>query len=296
MRVGYLGPPGTFSEQALLASAGSAGAGDAERVPLPTIREVVLALADGEVEHAVVPMENSTRGFGQRGDRHAAARRAGRARSSARRCWPCTTRSSAARARTPRRPSSSSRTRRRSRSARRFLRTTLPARAAEHATSTAEAVRSRAQRRRARARSATPLAAELYGGRCAARQRRGRLVEHDALRLAGARRWRRRGDRRRRAGAAGEGGWKTSVVFSGDGDGTPGWLVSCLAEFAVARREPQRGSSRGRANAARPLPVPRRSRPAAPTSRRPAREAVEALRRPLRARPSARLVPRGERR
>jgi prephenate dehydratase len=26
--------------------------------------------------------------------------------------------------------------------------------------------------------------------------------------------------------------WKSSVVFSGDGDGSPGWLVRCLSEFA----------------------------------------------------------------
>jgi prephenate dehydratase len=30
------------------------------------------------------------------------------------------------------------------------------------------------------------------------------------------------------AGAA----WKTSVVFAGAGDQTPGWLVRCLSEFA----------------------------------------------------------------
>ena len=32
--------------------------------------------------------------------------------------------------------------------------------------------------------------------------------------------------------AAPEGAWKTSIVFSGDGDGAPGWLLDCLAEFA----------------------------------------------------------------
>ena len=30
-----------------------------------------------------------------------------------------------------------------------------------------------------------------------------------------------------------DGAWKSSVVFSGSGDGTPGWLVRCLAEFDV---------------------------------------------------------------
>jgi prephenate dehydratase len=31
---------------------------------------------------------------------------------------------------------------------------------------------------------------------------------------------------------AGDGPWKTSLVFSGAGDAAPGWLVRCLSEFA----------------------------------------------------------------
>jgi prephenate dehydratase len=58
MRVGYLGPPGTFSEAALHASALAAG----EHVPAATIRDVVLAVAGGDVEFAVVPFENSLEG------------------------------------------------------------------------------------------------------------------------------------------------------------------------------------------------------------------------------------------
>jgi prephenate dehydratase len=39
--------------------------------------------------------------------------------------------------------------------------------------------------------------------------------------------------RQRRAGDAGsDRRMKTTVVFQGDGDGTPGWLVRCLSEFA----------------------------------------------------------------
>jgi prephenate dehydratase len=58
-RAGFLGPAGTFSEEALLASA------DPERimpVALPTILETVQALRAGEVELAIVPIENSLEG------------------------------------------------------------------------------------------------------------------------------------------------------------------------------------------------------------------------------------------
>ena len=58
-RVGYLGPEGTFSEQALLASARP----DSVRpVPRESIYDVVTALREGEVEFALVPIENSLEG------------------------------------------------------------------------------------------------------------------------------------------------------------------------------------------------------------------------------------------
>ena len=59
MKIGYLGPPGTFSEQALLDS-GEAGA--AELVPFHTIRETVLAVQERKVDRAIVPIENSLEG------------------------------------------------------------------------------------------------------------------------------------------------------------------------------------------------------------------------------------------
>jgi prephenate dehydratase len=58
-RVGYLGPAGTFSEEALLASADQAAV---EQVPLKTIYDAVMALRNGEVEFAIVPLENSLEG------------------------------------------------------------------------------------------------------------------------------------------------------------------------------------------------------------------------------------------
>ncbi len=58
-RVGYLGPEGTFTEEALLASAEPSAV---EPVALRTIYDTILALKRGEVEWAVAPIENSLDG------------------------------------------------------------------------------------------------------------------------------------------------------------------------------------------------------------------------------------------
>jgi prephenate dehydratase len=59
MRVAYLGPAGTFSEEAV---ARCELARDAERVPCRSITDAYEALASGAVELAVLPMENSIEG------------------------------------------------------------------------------------------------------------------------------------------------------------------------------------------------------------------------------------------
>ena len=58
MRVAFLGPAGTFTEEALRASA----PGPVEEVPYPSIYETVMAVHDGETDLAVVPIENSLEG------------------------------------------------------------------------------------------------------------------------------------------------------------------------------------------------------------------------------------------
>jgi prephenate dehydratase len=58
IRVGFLGPAGTYSEEALRASARDA----VEEVPYPTIYEAVMAVETGQVDRAVVPIENALEG------------------------------------------------------------------------------------------------------------------------------------------------------------------------------------------------------------------------------------------
>src|SRR5262249_5363107 len=59
MRVAYLGPPGTFSQEALL---GAPGADAWEAVPQPSVYDTVLAVHEGRADRALVPIENSLEG------------------------------------------------------------------------------------------------------------------------------------------------------------------------------------------------------------------------------------------
>ena len=58
MRVGYLGPAGTFSHAAVAKHFGT----QVEAVPFPTFDEIFRAVESGQTEYAVVPVENSTEG------------------------------------------------------------------------------------------------------------------------------------------------------------------------------------------------------------------------------------------
>jgi prephenate dehydratase len=236
-RVGYLGPEGTFSEEALLAGAAP---GSVTPVPQASIYETILALRKGDLEGAVVPIENSLDGSisvtldllaGDAGEIQIVGETLLTVRHSL----------IAARALQlgeidtvlthPQVPGQCAR----------FLRGALAHARVLPASSTAEAVREVVgDGRPGRAALGTRLAAEIYGGTVLregvqdrddnetrfvwlARPGKGapRPAPPRGVQLTDG------GDSRRRR--------KTSLVFWGPGAERPGWLVRCLDEFA--RRE-----------------------------------------------------------
>ena len=222
MRVGYLGPAGTFSEEALRTDPRlPAGA---ELVPLPTVHRVVVAVSRGDADLALAPIENSLEGsvneavdalvhdapdvriVGERvlSVRYSLLARPGAALQDVRTVLS--------------HPQALAQ-------CAQWLRDTLPAAEVQPRTSTAEAVREAATGEDdAVAALGTPVAGELYGAV---------VLASDLGDAANATRfvWLAPADAAI-ATPADTPAWKSSLVFSGDGDGAPGWLVRCLSEFA----------------------------------------------------------------
>jgi prephenate dehydratase len=260
-RVGYLGPEGTFSEEALLASVLAPGA--VQPVALRTIYDTALALTRGDVEWALAPIENSLEGsvsvtLDLLGSEDGGLEIVGEALLPVRHSLIA---SAAVELREidtilthPQVPGQCER----------FLRTELAHATVLPASSTAEAVRMVVEAgRREQAALGTVLAAEIYG---ATVLREGVQDSEDNqtrfVWLARAGEGPREGSdwpqggggseapagegAQRPAGSGAsartppldprkEGEWKTSLVFWGPGADSPGWLVRCLDEFG--RRE-----------------------------------------------------------
>lgn len=224
-RVGYLGPQGTFSEEALLASA----APDAvEPYPLATIYEAVMAVRDGEVDWAIVPIENSLDGSinvtldllaSEADGLEIAGEALLRVRHSLIACEMVELDQIDTVITHPQVPGQCAR----------FLRGELGHARVLPASSTAEAVRTVVDAgRRGQAALGTVLAARIYGGtvvREGVEDRDDNETRFVWLARAGA-----EADVPLRAGSTTE--WKTSIVFWGPGADSPGWLVRCLDEFA----------------------------------------------------------------
>jgi prephenate dehydratase len=235
-RVGYLGPEGTFSEEALLASA----APDAvEPVPLGTIYDTFMALRREEVDWAVVPIENSLDGSvsvtldllaGEASDVEIVGEALLSVRHSLIAGEELTMEEIDTVLTHPQVPGQCEL----------FLRGELGHARVLAASSTAEAVRIVAGDRRpggggtGRAALGTLLAARIYGGTVLREGVEDR--EDNQTRfvwLARAHQPAEESEIARpplRASDAGE--WKTSLVFWGPGAERPGWLVRCLDEFA----------------------------------------------------------------
>ncbi len=225
MRVGYFGPQGTFTHEALMTAAQGARL---ELVALPTIYDTVMAVHDGLVERALVPIENSLEGsvnatldalametedVGIVGEVVHPIRHSLIARTTLELedietvvSHPQATAQCA-----------------------RFIRTRLPGVRVLAGASTADAVRLVAEHDGRWAALGNRLAAERYG--CQILRAGVEDIPENETRFV----W--LGPVGSPPGAPGWqepplGPWKTAILFWGVGSEAPGWLVRCLAEFS----------------------------------------------------------------
>jgi prephenate dehydratase len=221
LRVAYLGPAGTFAEEALRASAPDR----VDEIPYPTVHETVMAVQEGAVDRGVVPIENSLEG-GVAATLDVLATDADRVRIAAEVVHPvhhCAVAGSTELALEDARrvfshPQATAQ-------CQRFLRSRLRDAERVASPSTAEAVRLVAEApSEPWVALGSRLSAELYGAAVLEENVEDRPDNETRfvwLAPAGA----------VDPPAAGSRA-KTSVVFWGAGDESPGWLVSVLSELA----------------------------------------------------------------
>ncbi len=220
MRVAYLGPDGTVSHEALLSVPGAAAF---ELVPEPTLHDAIVAVHDGTVERALVPIENALEGSVNPTLDALAFETddvviVGELRHPVHLCLlagrPLALDAIEAIVSHPQASAQCAR----------FLRTELPGARVLAAASTAEAVRQAVGTGEPpTAAVGTRRAADLYEATVLALD----IEDED------------RNETRfvwiARAGTEAESGerFKTALVFWGAGSSGPGWLVRCLLEFAT---------------------------------------------------------------
>lgn len=220
-RIGFLGPEGTFSHQALLAAGLSDGT---VPVPLATIYDTVMSVHDGLVERALVPIENSLEGsvdvtLDTLATEATDVTIVGELVLPIRNCLITAGELPLDRIEAVySHPQASAQ-------CAGLLRTRLVGAGVIATSSTAEAVRRvTEQPGLPHAALGNRLAAELYGGRVlldGVDDHAGNETRFVWLGPAGA-----------AVDAAPDRGAKTSLVFWGAGDESPGWLVRCLSELS----------------------------------------------------------------
>jgi len=225
VRVGYLGPEGTFTQEAALTAP---AAESLELIPCATIYDTVIAVHDGSVDRAVVPIENSLEGSVSATLDTLAFETDG-VTIVAETVLPihqCLIAQEAIPLEEIEvvisHPQGNAQ-------CARFIRSRLPQARVMTSDSTADAVRLVSERIRHRwAAIGTKLAADLYGCQvlnASIEDLAGNETRFVWLAPTGA-----------PAGLPGaadpRGPWKTAVVFWGAGSEAPGWLVTCLGELS----------------------------------------------------------------
>ncbi len=224
-RVGYLGPQGTFSEEALLVSVRGE---TVEPVALASIYDTIAALREGLVRWAIVPIENSLEGSiavtldelaGEPGGLEIVGEAVLRVRHALIAAQPIALGEIETVMTHPQVPGQCTR----------LLREELAGARVLPASSTAEAVRAVMDEGRSGASAiGTLLAAQIYGASVIRSGVEDR--EDNETRFV----WLARTGECERLAMLREPGpeWKTSLVFWGLGAEQPGWLVQCLEEFS----------------------------------------------------------------
>jgi prephenate dehydratase len=220
MRIAYLGPAGTFTEDALGEALG--GQEDFEALRTPTVHDAIVAVERGEAERALVPFENSIEGSVRStldtlafdteqativGEHDFAVRAMLIAREEIE---------------LDRIESVLSHPQPLAQCAR-FLRENLPGAARQSVESTAEAVKIVKASEAAWAAIGARSAAELYG--CTILREGIEDESNNVTRFV----WIARAGTEAEAGEA----WKTSLVFAELGEDHPGALVEALREFSA---------------------------------------------------------------
>ncbi len=218
-RIAYLGPEGTFTEDALRAALGEGE--EFEPLRTATVHEAILAVQEGRADRALVPFENSIEGS-VRATLDALALEAQGVTIVGERDHPVSP-NLISRRRVPldqievvlSHPQALAQ-------CARFLREELPAAEARAVDSTAEAVRLLGGSERPWGALAAASAADLYD--CVVLRQGVADQEDNVTRFV----WLAPSG----TAASGEGAWKTSLVFSELGEDHPGALVDALLEFS----------------------------------------------------------------